>query len=170
MTELKNIIGVWNKSDLPDYLIGLLPNKTTVTLISKEDGSLPYPDLVARSIEDFSENFFLIVDTNALSFLFDKRNGTKLIPEQILSGSVWNDSSIKQEEKHKINKFYNEHWACLNDDYYIYEDEFTELVALVKKDNFEIALPKWYLNIRVFNENIFILRNENRAYRIVCVN
>lgn len=159
MTELKNIIRVEYSTEFDDYLIGVLANNT-VTLISKEDGSIPFPDLIVKSIYKFSQNFFKIENTNSLSFLVDKRNGTIITPEKRFD-IKFNDDTIPTEEKAKISKFYNEHWACLNDDYYIYEDDFTELVALVKKDTFELALPEWYQNIRKFNEKIFILENEN---------
>ena len=159
MKELNNIIRVEYSTELNDYLIGVLANNT-VTLISKEDGSIPFPDLIVKSIYNFSEHFFLINDTNLLSFLVDKRNGTIITPEKILD-IMFNDDTIPTEEKAKISKFYNEHWAGLSDDYYIYEDDFTELVALVKKDTFELALPEWYQSIRKFNEKIFILENKN---------
>lgn len=159
MTELKNIIKVKRSTEFYDYFIGVLANNT-VTLISKEDGSIPFPDLIVKSIYKFSKNFFKIEDTNSLSFLVDKRNGTIITPEKRLD-TKFNDDTIPTEEKAKISKFYNEHWTSLNDDYYIYEDDFTELVALVKKDTFELALPEWYQNIRNFNEKIFILQDEN---------
>ena len=159
MTELKNIIRVEYSTEFDDYLIGVLANNT-VTLISKEDGSIPFPDLIVKSIYNYSQIFFRIDDINSLSFLVDKRNGTIITPEKRLD-IKFNDDTIPTEEKAKISKFYNEHWASLNDDYYIYEDDFTELVVLVKKDTFELALPEWYQNIRNFNEKIFILENEN---------
>lgn len=159
MTKLKNIIKVEHLPELNDYLIGVLANNT-VTLISKENGSIPFPDLIVKSIYKFSENFFKIDDTNSLSFLVDKKTGTIITPEKILD-IKFNDDTIPTKEKAEISKFYNEHWARLNDDYYIYEDDFTELVALVKKDTFELALPEWYQSIRNFNEKVFILENEN---------
>jgi hypothetical protein len=159
MKKLNNIIRVERPIEITDYLLGVLPNNT-VTLISKNDGSIAFPDLLVKSIYWFSENFFEIEDTNSLSFLFDKRNGTKLIPQQILSGS-WNEYNITEEEKDKINKFYIEHWSHFNDGYYMYTYHY---VTLVKKDSFEIILPEWYKSIDNFNDNIIILKTKNNKY------
>lgn len=141
-------------SVIPDFYDHFLGTNRDglVTLLSREDGSISYPHLFGIKFEEFNGCFFYFKDKNNLEFLVEFSTG-KIVTLDNFKSLVKDNNNVSHEEIVKMNEFYLDHWAALNNEYYIYTDLSTHLKSLVKKDTLDTKLKNFSDMNYYFSDN-----------------
>lgn len=151
----EDIIRILPNDSINGYLLGM-NSDGLVTIISKVDGSIPYPYLQGKEIKRFNSYFFYFKDKNNLEFLVEESTG-----RLVTLDDIENNNNFLHEKLKTICDFYRKRWNSIHEDYYLYTNLSTSSKTLVRKDNLKPILLD-LSNISLFyNSNVAIIVKES---------
>lgn len=155
----EDIIRILPNDAIKGYLHGI-NSAGLVTIISKDNGSIPYPHLQGKEIKRFNSYCFYFRDKNNLEFLVEKSTG-RLVTLDNIEAIKDDNNHLPHEELKTIYDFYRKRWNSIHEDYYLYTNLSTNLKTLVRKDNLEPILEDLYDIYKFNNSNVAIIVKES---------